>query len=110
MTPVELNKLIDIGARAICFRDRVTGMDRKEAAAVLVAVMDNGYEIIRSEEIEALRAALEEKTLDVIEARNPGIDREEVRQLGGFRVPASGVYGPKPGPVDPPDTGRAMCS
>lgn len=38
-----------------------------------------------AEEIGKLRAALEEKVLDVIEARNPGIDREEVRAHRMFR-------------------------
>lgn len=47
----------------------------------------------RDATIEELRAALEEKSLAVIEARNPGIDIEEVRQQ---RAAAAAV------PEDPP--------
>ena len=36
-------------------------------------------------EIERLKRVLTEKALDLIEARNPGIDREEVRKQGGFQ-------------------------
>jgi rubrerythrin len=48
----------------------------------LTASVDSVLAIVaaRDATIEDLRAALEEKVLDVIEARNPGIDRERVRR------------------------------
>ena len=56
-----------------------TGAEQEQALA------DAGYSIVNTGELESLETRLDEAQLRSIEARNPGIDMDEVRRTRALR-------------------------